>query len=81
MTRIQDVLQQSKGILYFLLIFSESSFRTKTYKWIKNMVLQRSIFVKEDKQEEGQKEYFQVNAFLCSSMNMELVCAILKGIQ
>ena len=66
---IYSYFSMSRGILYFILILLDPQFIRILKLW------------KSGQKIDEAKDNHPVNAFLCSSMNLELVTAILQGIK
>ena len=48
---VNDIVQACKGILYFILLFSDSQFRRVIIERLVKMYKKRTIFIKHDKKE------------------------------
>lgn len=70
--RFYDVIFPSKGILYFFYLVIDPLIR-KSIVHYATCKCNKALQYKEDAHPSDN--------FLCSSLNMELVCAILQGIQ
>ena len=67
-----ELLFPAKGILYFLYLLTDPVIRKAIVQML-TCKCKEQMKYKEDAQ--------PGDSFLCSSLNMELVCAILQGIQ
>jgi hypothetical protein len=60
------------GILYFIIIFDDKAFKDACMNYLRTLTCKPKQKLKQE-----EPENISTNAFLCSTMNMEVVCAIL----